>query len=104
MTDDLGAMRAATDEFTLPVAVQRTLEAGVDMAVTRRKASAPSDVPSARRLCVRARSYARGCTFRARTRATRAAKLRKNRPREPAFSSLMAVQEENGPSGSLLLL
>lgn len=33
MTDDLGAMKAITDEFTLPEAVQRALEAGADMAL-----------------------------------------------------------------------
>ncbi|OLS96379.1 beta-glucosidase [Pseudonocardia sp. CNS-004] len=33
LTDDLGAMDAITDEFTLPQAVQRALEAGADMAL-----------------------------------------------------------------------
>ncbi|MBN9100755.1 MULTISPECIES: glycoside hydrolase family 3 N-terminal domain-containing protein [unclassified Pseudonocardia] len=33
MTDDLGAMKAITDEFALPEAVQRALEAGADMAL-----------------------------------------------------------------------
>jgi len=33
ITDDLGAMKAITDEFTLPQAVQRALEAGADMAL-----------------------------------------------------------------------
>ncbi len=33
ITDDLGAMKAITDEFTLPIAVQRALEAGADMAL-----------------------------------------------------------------------
>jgi beta-N-acetylhexosaminidase len=33
LTDDLGAMDAVTDEFTLPQAVQRALEAGADMAL-----------------------------------------------------------------------
>jgi beta-N-acetylhexosaminidase len=33
LTDDLGAMKAVSDEFTLPVAVQRALEAGADMAL-----------------------------------------------------------------------
>jgi beta-N-acetylhexosaminidase len=33
LTDDLGAMDAITDEFTLPQAVERALEAGADMAL-----------------------------------------------------------------------
>jgi beta-N-acetylhexosaminidase len=33
LTDDLGAMDAVTDEFTLPEAVERALEAGADMAL-----------------------------------------------------------------------
>lgn len=33
LTDDLGAMDAITDEFTLPEAVERALEAGADMAL-----------------------------------------------------------------------
>lgn len=33
VTDDLGAMDAITDEFTLPQAVERALEAGADMAL-----------------------------------------------------------------------
>jgi len=33
LTDDLGAMDAVTDEFTLPQAVERALEAGADMAL-----------------------------------------------------------------------
>ncbi|GAA5118149.1 glycoside hydrolase family 3 N-terminal domain-containing protein [Pseudonocardia adelaidensis] len=33
LTDDLGAMEAVTDEFTLPQAVERALEAGADMAL-----------------------------------------------------------------------
>lgn len=33
LTDDLGAMKAITDEFTLPTAVARALEAGADMAL-----------------------------------------------------------------------
>lgn len=33
LTDDLGAMKAITDEFTLPEAVQKALEAGADVAL-----------------------------------------------------------------------
>ncbi len=33
LTDDLGAMDAITDEFTLPQAVERALESGADMAL-----------------------------------------------------------------------
>jgi beta-N-acetylhexosaminidase len=33
VTDDLGAMDAVTDEFTLPQAVERALRAGADMAL-----------------------------------------------------------------------
>jgi beta-N-acetylhexosaminidase len=33
MTDDLGAMKAITDEFPLPMAVTRALEAGADVAL-----------------------------------------------------------------------
>ena len=33
LTDDLGAMAAVTDEFTLPQAVERALSAGADMAL-----------------------------------------------------------------------
>ena len=33
LTDDLGAMKAITDEFTLPEAVQKALGAGADMAL-----------------------------------------------------------------------
>ena len=33
LTDDLGAMDAITDEFTLPEAVERALAAGADMAL-----------------------------------------------------------------------
>jgi beta-N-acetylhexosaminidase len=33
LTDDLGAMDAVTDEFSLPEAVERALAAGADMAL-----------------------------------------------------------------------
>jgi beta-N-acetylhexosaminidase len=33
MTDDLGAMKAITNEFPLPMAVTRALEAGADVAL-----------------------------------------------------------------------